>query len=250
MLCHAVHNIVLYPEKHAWCKLTPIRQIVTGSGCGNVELENNVCVGTCFSYTVPQTIPKSPADDLLHYCDSCQPSEYYWKSVYLECEEGNKKKEERKVQIITGCGCSGCSEPPLNAFDLDDLDPSHNDVALRTPAKGDRDRNRDEEGEDADGDERVEVEGGSEAEGGEDEGEGGGGDEVGNTTLGPDLLKDVVDRERPSMSERQRDDLRRLHLDAFRLGSEFASGLHRDPDPEDEREPPTDGGGNEIGESP
>ena len=45
------------------------------------EMENNVCVGTCFSYSVPQTEPETPGDKLLDYCDSCQASESHWTTV-------------------------------------------------------------------------------------------------------------------------------------------------------------------------
>lgn len=44
-------------------------------------MENHVCVGTCFSYTVPQTEPETPGDEMLDYCDSCQDSESHWTTV-------------------------------------------------------------------------------------------------------------------------------------------------------------------------
>ena len=44
-------------------------------------MENNVCVGTCFSYSVPQTEPETPGDELLDYCDSCSASHSHWTTV-------------------------------------------------------------------------------------------------------------------------------------------------------------------------
>ncbi|CAL4152819.1 unnamed protein product, partial [Meganyctiphanes norvegica] len=78
---HQVHNLVLNPDQHSWCELKHIRQIVTHAHCSSKEMENYVCVGTCFSYTVPQTEPETPGDELLDYCDSCQASESHWTEV-------------------------------------------------------------------------------------------------------------------------------------------------------------------------
>lgn len=75
-----VHNIVLYPHKHSWCKTTAIKQVVAYPGCDFIEVENNVCVGGCFSYSIPRTIPSSPGE-VVPYCDSCQPSTHTWKQV-------------------------------------------------------------------------------------------------------------------------------------------------------------------------
>jgi neuroblastoma suppressor of tumorigenicity 1 len=76
-----VHNIVLYPGKHSWCKTTPIKQVVAWPGCVAKEIDNNVCVGACFSYTIPQTEPSAPGDVISPYCDSCQASEVTWMEV-------------------------------------------------------------------------------------------------------------------------------------------------------------------------
>ena len=46
-------------------------------------MANNVCVGTCFSYTVPQTRPVTPGDEHLDYCDSCTASEFHWDNVII-----------------------------------------------------------------------------------------------------------------------------------------------------------------------
>lgn len=109
-------------------------------------MENHVCVGTCFSYTVPQTEPETPGDEMLDYCDSCQASESHWTTVshsrsqgftpvflgispydsfflrlfphnfllssqqiQLDCEEyGNTYQVTKKIQMITNCSCSPC----------------------------------------------------------------------------------------------------------------------------------------------
>ncbi|XP_063878992.1 DAN domain family member 5-like [Scylla paramamosain] len=105
---HKVHNIVLHPQ-NSMCELKPIRQIVTHALCTSKEMENNVCVGTCFSYTVPQTEPETPGDEMLDYCDSCQASESHWTTIQLDCEEyGNTYQVTKKIQMITNCSCSAC----------------------------------------------------------------------------------------------------------------------------------------------
>ncbi|KAG8225088.1 hypothetical protein J437_LFUL000067 [Ladona fulva] len=158
---HKVHNIVLYPDKHSWCQTTPIKQVVGGvagnaveggvgggeggSGdggavggggdCESVEIDNHVCVGACFSYTIPRTLPSSPGDAIKPYCDSCQPSAVTWKEVTLECVGGGGNEDDttlggkavprprltvvRRVQVITNCSCSAC----------DVADPTHHNPA-------------------------------------------------------------------------------------------------------------------------
>lgn len=76
-----VHNIVLYPDKHSWCNATSIVQVVAQPGCEPVEVDNSVCVGACFSYSIPRTEPHSPGE-VAPYCDSCQPSHISWKQVH------------------------------------------------------------------------------------------------------------------------------------------------------------------------
>ena len=44
-------------------------------------ISNRVCVGQCFSYSVPQSVPANVYDDRLHYCDSCQPKNSTWIKV-------------------------------------------------------------------------------------------------------------------------------------------------------------------------
>ncbi|XP_050735070.1 neuroblastoma suppressor of tumorigenicity 1-like isoform X2 [Eriocheir sinensis] len=117
---HKVHNIVLHPQPNSLCELKPIRQIVTHALCTSKEMENHVCVGTCFSYTVPQTEPETPGDEMLDYCDSCQASESHWTTIQLDCEEyGNTYQVTKKIQMITNCSCSPChpsrgQQPPMD----------------------------------------------------------------------------------------------------------------------------------------
>lgn len=59
---HKVHNIVLYPDKHSWCRTTTIKQVISYPGCKSEEIDNNVCVGACFSYSIPHTEPSDPGE--------------------------------------------------------------------------------------------------------------------------------------------------------------------------------------------
>lgn len=112
---HKVHNIVLYPDKHSWCKTTGIKQIVAHPGCSSTEIDNNVCVGACFSYSIPRTMPSAPGEVITPYCDSCQPVDYEWKEVTLTCSDESEEDEGqveliKKVQVITNCTCTSCDK--------------------------------------------------------------------------------------------------------------------------------------------
>lgn len=63
---HKVHNIVLYPDKHSWCKTLPIKQVISYPGCKSEEIDNNVCVGACFSYSIPHTEPSDPGEVIIY----------------------------------------------------------------------------------------------------------------------------------------------------------------------------------------
>lgn len=80
---HRVHNIALYPGKHSWCKTEPIKQIIGHPEYKSQEIDNNVCVGACFSYSIPHTEPSDPGEVITPYCDSCQPSETTWHHVSI-----------------------------------------------------------------------------------------------------------------------------------------------------------------------
>ncbi|XP_055634303.1 uncharacterized protein LOC129774564 [Toxorhynchites rutilus septentrionalis] len=116
---HKVHNIVLYPDKHSWCSTRNISQVISYPGCKQVTIDNNVCVGACFSYSIPHTEPSDPGEVIGPYCDSCQPSETSWHHVTLDCSENsnNNGDEEAKptvlvkqVQIIKNCSCTSCEK--------------------------------------------------------------------------------------------------------------------------------------------
>jgi len=71
-------------------------------------MNNSVCVGACFSYVVPNTVP-STAGDVTPYCDSCQPANTSWKQVELECTQGQNLR--KYVEVIGECNCASCIHP-------------------------------------------------------------------------------------------------------------------------------------------
>ncbi|XP_061501259.1 uncharacterized protein LOC1272023 isoform X3 [Anopheles gambiae] len=135
---HKVHNIVLYPNKQSWCTTRNISQVITEPGCKQVTIDNNVCVGACFSYSIPHTEPSDPGEIIGPYCDSCQPSDvsYVFVSIAADCcvrlcaaallktprsflqvkvdctESGNAKSPYlyKQVQLIHNCTCTACDE--------------------------------------------------------------------------------------------------------------------------------------------
>ncbi|VVC27065.1 Hypothetical protein CINCED_3A014381 [Cinara cedri] len=119
---HKVHNIVLYPDKHSWCTSTPIKQVISDVDCNPVEIDNRVCLGACFSYSIPRTLPVNNVDEVNSYCDSCQPIKTLWIPVQLTCTDGSNRTKH--VQLINECRCSSCSRhwelenPPT--YDVED----------------------------------------------------------------------------------------------------------------------------------
>lgn len=110
---HKVHNIVLYPEKHSWCQTTPIQQVVASPGYEPVTIQNNVCVGACFSYSIPKSEPAEPGELIGPYCDSCQPSEIECYHVNLQADNNNidgPKILQKRLQIIMNCSCQSCDK--------------------------------------------------------------------------------------------------------------------------------------------
>ncbi|XP_055857884.1 homeobox protein cut-like isoform X2 [Episyrphus balteatus] len=110
---HKVHNIVLYPDKHSWCKTTTIKQVISYPGCTSIEIDNNVCVGACFSYSIPHTEPSDPGEVIVPYCDSCQPSETTWHQITLQCSKNDADTPSqliKHVQIIHNCSCTSCEK--------------------------------------------------------------------------------------------------------------------------------------------
>lgn len=110
---HKVHNIVLYPNKQSWCTTRNISQVITEPGCKQVTIDNNVCVGACFSYSIPHTEPSDPGEIIGPYCDSCQPSDVSYVFVKVDCTENANMKNPylyKQVQLIHNCTCTACDE--------------------------------------------------------------------------------------------------------------------------------------------
>lgn len=131
---HKVHNIVLYPDKHSWCKTTPIKQVITHPGCKSAEMDNNVCVGACFSYSIPKTQPEVPGE-VLPYCDSCQPSEIRWKHITLECPDREDEEDvmTKRVEIIDSCACASCVDPARAKSKTDESEDGTKDTKVDVP---------------------------------------------------------------------------------------------------------------------
>lgn len=133
-----VHNIVLYPEKHSWCQITPIQQIVASPGYESVTIENNVCVGACYSYSIPKTQPAEPGELIGPYCDSCQPSDMKCYHVNLPRSENTvdgPKLMRKNVQIITNCSCQTCDKVGEDDCEITDENTSELPLNLFTDQK-------------------------------------------------------------------------------------------------------------------
>ncbi|KAK5638344.1 hypothetical protein RI129_012639 [Pyrocoelia pectoralis] len=110
---HKIHNIVLYPERYSWCKTTAIKQVVATPGYESVTIDNNVCVGACYSYSIPITRPAEPGELIRPYCDSCQPAKTRCYHVTLNADSENTegpKTIKKRIQIITNCQCTSCEK--------------------------------------------------------------------------------------------------------------------------------------------
>lgn len=122
---HKVHNIVLYPERHSWCQTTPIKQVVALPGYESMTIDNNVCVGACYSYSIPRTQPAEPGELIGPYCDSCQPIDTRCYHVNLKADDKNEdgpRTVQKRVQIITNCTCLSCDK--LQTTDCEIADES------------------------------------------------------------------------------------------------------------------------------
>lgn len=108
--------MVLFPDKHSWCEKQEIKQVISFPGCKSIEIDNNVCVGACFSYSIPHTEPSDPGEVIVPYCDSCQPSDTRWHEVTLDCREGHQNDPEqapklvKRLQLIRNCSCISCEK--------------------------------------------------------------------------------------------------------------------------------------------
>lgn len=117
----AVSKLALFPDRPAWCETRNITQIVSHAGCASREIDNRVCLGQCYSYSVPDTLPQT-SESLLH-CDSCTPSDTTWDVVTLQCgddysdgggvdadDDGAEGSPEvtKLVEKILRCECQAC----------------------------------------------------------------------------------------------------------------------------------------------
>ncbi|XP_061423907.1 neuroblastoma suppressor of tumorigenicity 1 [Lethenteron reissneri] len=115
-----VSKLALFPDRPAWCETRNITQIVSHAGCASREIDNRVCLGQCYSYSVPDTLPQT-SESLLH-CDSCTPSDTTWDVVTLQCgddysdggvdadDDGAEGSPEvtKLVEKILRCECQAC----------------------------------------------------------------------------------------------------------------------------------------------
>jgi len=107
---HKVHNLALYPERHSWCQATPIRQeIAHAPECEPTVIDNMVCLGACFSYSVPRAQDNEP---IAPYCDKCDKTFSSWTVVTLNCtrEAGDTYTLTRNVELISNCSCVDCND--------------------------------------------------------------------------------------------------------------------------------------------
>ncbi|KAL3272226.1 hypothetical protein HHI36_022709 [Cryptolaemus montrouzieri] len=112
---HKVHNIVLFREKYSWCKLTPIQQIIASPGYDSITINNNICVGACYSYSIPKTQPAEPGEIIGPYCDSCQPNVTKCYHITLKADGTNllgPRIIQKQVEIIESCDCKTCDKNP------------------------------------------------------------------------------------------------------------------------------------------
>uniref|UniRef100_A0A8C4NB49 CTCK domain-containing protein n=1 Tax=Eptatretus burgeri TaxID=7764 RepID=A0A8C4NB49_EPTBU len=105
----AVSRLALFPERPAWCQTQNITQIVSQTGCRSKTIANRVCLGQCYSYSVPNTLPQS--SNALVHCDSCTPTDLTWEIVTLNCD-GASPTASILVEMIIHCQCQACSRPP------------------------------------------------------------------------------------------------------------------------------------------
>lgn len=134
---HKVHNIVLYPDKHSWCKTTTIKQVISYPGCTSIEIDNNVCVGACFSYSIPHTEPSDPGEVIVPYCDSCQPLDTSWHQITLQCNINDADTPSqliKHVQIIHNCSCTSCEKKNVGLAQFSD---NNEDFILQQSADDD-----------------------------------------------------------------------------------------------------------------
>lgn len=112
---YKVNNIVFLRDKYSWCQATPIQQIITSPGYQSVTINNNICVGACWSYSIPKTQPAEPGEIIGPYCDSCQPNVTKCYHVTLTADDTNQsgpKTIQKRIEIIKSCHCRPCDKLP------------------------------------------------------------------------------------------------------------------------------------------
>ncbi|OXA57871.1 neuroblastoma suppressor of tumorigenicity 1 [Folsomia candida] len=123
---HKVHNLALYPERHSWCQAREIRQeIAHPPECAPTVIDNMVCLGACFSYSVPRAQDYQPIDP---YCDKCDKTISSWTVVTLNCSResnGEHYTLTRNVELITNCSCVDCNDNGRRSDSGEDSDDSH-----------------------------------------------------------------------------------------------------------------------------
>ena len=105
-----VQSMPLFPLRKSWCKATEIEQVVQVNGCDAQRVKNKACVGQCYSYHLPGTLPRDNIpEESLRYCDWCRPSLKTWRKVSLKCPRLRSPQVDKLVEIILECACQKCS---------------------------------------------------------------------------------------------------------------------------------------------
>jgi len=130
---HKVHNLALYPERHSWCQATPIRQeIAHPPECEAKVIDNMVCLGACFSYSVPRAQDYHP---IAPYCDKCDKTFSSWTVISLNCtrESGEKYQLTRTVELITNCSCVDCNDNSARRMETESSEDPGNSLEDEYP---------------------------------------------------------------------------------------------------------------------
>ncbi|XP_022090104.1 neuroblastoma suppressor of tumorigenicity 1-like [Acanthaster planci] len=114
---HAVDRLPLFPDKSAWCEAQGIQQVISHDGCTSKKIANKVCLGQCYSYSVPRTMP-TETNSQLQYCSCCKPSRATWQKIPLDCVmDGISQKVDKLVELVQECECQSCTGSVASGFD-------------------------------------------------------------------------------------------------------------------------------------
>ncbi|XP_072047313.1 neuroblastoma suppressor of tumorigenicity 1-like [Amphiura filiformis] len=105
-----VSSLPMFSDKKSWCEPRSIRQVIDHPGCTAKTISNLICLGQCYSYSIPRTLPEETTAEL-QYCDSCQPSRATWQKIPLECTIDNVPYVDKLVEIVQDCACRSCYGP-------------------------------------------------------------------------------------------------------------------------------------------